>query len=338
MFRFEHEAYLVILLGIFPLALLLYLAWIWYNRQQRKLGEASLIQHLKVDVYPRLRRWLSFLSLLIFTLLVIAWANPQWGAKRQKVKAKSTDIFIAMDISNSMYCEDVAPSRMEVAKKFAFDLIEKLKGERIGLIFFAGNAYLQMPLTTDYAAAQVFVRAANPGLATSQGTALGEAIRTAEEGFGKDVKKHRSLIIISDGEDHDADAIESSASAHEKGMLIFTVGIGTTQGSFIPIQVRGNRDWKRDASGQPIQTRLNETLLNEIAHKGGGDFFRLNGTSEVLNALDNKIDVLEKEEFEERSFSEYESYFQWFLGSAILLYMIQWLLGHNLWKKMNPYV
>lgn len=338
MFRFEHPSYLYYLIGVLPLLLLLYGSWVWHRKQEKNIGDVRLVQQLNMHLYPRLRKWMQVISLLIFLLLIVAWANPQWGAKRQKVKAKSTDIFLALDISNSMFSEDVAPSRMEVAKKFAFDLIEKLKGERIGLVLFAGNAYLQMPLTRDYAAAQVFVKAANPGLASSQGTALSEAIRTAEEGFGEESKLRKSLIIISDGEDHDADALEAAANAEANGMLIFTVGIGTEQGSFIPITVRGVRDWKRDASGQPIQTKLNVALLTEVAQKGGGQFFRLNGTSEVINVLDDKIAALEKEEFEERSFTEYESYFQWFLGSAVLLLLAQWILDTNLWKKINDYV
>ncbi|NND09383.1 MAG: VWA domain-containing protein [Saprospiraceae bacterium] len=338
MFRFEHPQYLYYLFGVIPLLILLYASWIWYRKQEARIGDVTLVQQLNIHHHPQIRRWTQILSLLIFLTLVIAWANPQWGAKRQKVKARSTDIFIALDISNSMFSEDVAPSRMEVAKKFAFDLIDKLKGERIGLIVFAGNAYLQMPLTRDYAAAQVFVKAANPGLAANQGTALSEAIQTAEEGFGEESKLHKSLIIISDGEDHDADAIAAAANAHSNGMLIFTVGIGTEQGSFIPIIVRGARDWKRDASGQPIQTKMNEGLLRDVAQQGGGQFFRLNGTSAVINALEERIDNLEKEEFEERSFAEYESFFQWFLGMAILLILLQWVLDNRLWKKISAYV
>ncbi len=337
MFRFEHDYYLIYLAGLVPLVVLLYLSWIWYQKQGSKLGEMGLIRQITVFQSARKRKWSQILTLLIFALLIIAWANPQWGAKREKVKTRSTDIFIALDISNSMYCEDVAPSRLELARKFTLDLIEELKGERIGLILFAGNAYLQMPLTTDYAAAQIFVRSANPGMAATQGTALGDAIDKATEGFTGDPKFHRTLIIISDGEDHDAEAIEKARAAQDDGMLIFTVGVGTAEGSFIPIQTRGSQDWKRDNQGQPVRTSLNETLLNELASVGGGEYFYLNGTTTILNALDNKIENLEKEEFEERSFTSYESYFQLFLGGAVVLLILQWLLNSNLSIKETLY-
>ena len=333
MFRFEHEINLYFLLGLIPLALILYIGWRLHERQAKTLGDLGMIQQLTQNFSFKKRQWLQIITLFIFALLVIAWANPQWGAKREKVKARSTDIFIAFDISNSMYCADVAPSRLEQARKFALDLSQKLRGERIGLILFAGNAYLQMPLTTDYAAAQIFIRSASPNLAATQGTSLVDVIETAEEGFTGDKKYHRALIVVTDGEDHDMNAIEAAKAAHEEGMLIFTVGVGTTQGSFIPINTQGTNDWKRDQNGQPVRTRLNETLLHELANAGGGEYFYLNGTTTILEALDEKINQLEKREFEERSFTAYESYFQPFLALAILCILAHWILENNFFLR-----
>ncbi len=333
MFRFEHESHLYLLLGLVPLCLLLLLGRHLYRRQAMQLGEGSLVSQLTNHDLSRRRKWLLALTLFVFACLIISWSNPQWGAKREKVKTRSSDIFIALDISNSMYCEDVAPSRLDRAKRFALQLTERLRGERIGLILFAGNAYLQMPLTTDYAAAQIFIKSATPALAASQGTAMGEAIRKSQESFRQDNRFHKSLVIISDGEDHDADAIETAGLANDEGLIIFTVGVGTAKGSFIPIQVRGNQDWKRDAEGQPVRTRLNETLMAEVANAGGGEYFYLNGTQDILDAIDKKVDSLEKQEFEERSFTEYESYFQVFLGLGILGFLLQWLLANNIIPK-----
>lgn len=330
MFRFEHSEYLWYLTGLLPLVALLYLGWQWYKAQGRHLGEESLIRTLAQHASQRLKQWHYILVLLIFTMLVIAWANPQWGAKREKVKSRSSDIFIALDISNSMYCQDVAPSRLDQAKRFATQLVHQLRGERIGLILFAGNAYLQMPLTSDYAAAEVFIQSANPDLAGTQGTAIGDAIRTAQEGFTEDVKYHRVMIVISDGEDHDADAIEMAKEANAGGMIIFTVGVGTAEGSFIPMMIRGNEDWKRDEQGQPVRTKLNESLLQEVATSGGGSYFYLSNTNSILRDIEQRVDVLEKREFEERSFTEYESYFQVFLGLGILGILLQWVLSNNL--------
>jgi Ca-activated chloride channel family protein len=232
-----------------------------------------------------------------------------------------------------MYCQDVAPSRLDQAKRFAIQLTEKLKGERIGLILFAGNAYLQMPLTNDYAAAQLFIQSANPGLAGTQGTAIGEAIKKAYDGFNQNEKFHRVMVVVTDGEDHDAEAMALAKAAHEQGMIIFTVGVGTAEGSFIPMTVRGGEDWKRDEQGQPVRTKLNETLLQGLAVEGGGSYFYLNNTNSILQEIDQKVDAMEKREFEERSFTEYESYYQIFLGLAILGILFYWSMANNLLRR-----
>ncbi len=330
MFRFEHTEYLWFLLGLIPLALLLWVTWKWYAKQRRRLGDVALVRTLTQHYSVRRRKGLQMLTLIVSALLIVAWANPQWGSKRQKVNAKSADVFIALDISNSMYCQDIAPSRLDQAKRFASQLCNRLRGERVGLILFAGNAYLQMPLTSDYAAAQVFVQSAHPGLAGTQGTALGDAIETALEGFDEGRQYHRVLVIVTDGEDHDAGALALAKEAYDQGMLIFTVGVGTADGSFIPMIVRGEEDWKRDAQGQPVRTKLNETLLNELADQGGGQYFHLSEAQTIIRVIDEKVDQLEKREFEEKSFTEYESYFQLFLGLGILGIILQWLLKNNL--------
>ncbi len=330
MFRFEHQEYLWFLMGIVPLAILLYLGWMWYLGQAASVGESPLLKTLTNGNSLRQKRLQQILVLIVFSSLIIAWANPQWGAKRHKIKARSADIFVALDISNSMYCQDVAPSRLDQAKRFAHQLTRRLRGERIGLILFAGNAYLQMPLTADYAAADLFIQSANPELAGTQGTAIGDAIRKARDGFSKDDKFHRVMVIISDGEDHDADALEMARQARDDGMILFTVGVGTANGSFIPMTVRGSEDWKRDEQGQPVRTRLNETLLEGIAGEGGGTYFYLNQTDHILEEIDKKVDALEKREFEERSFTEYESYFQIFLAMGIAGIFLQWLFANSL--------
>ncbi len=331
MFRFENQEYLWFLLGSIPLAILLMLGLKWYLGQSVKVGEASLLETLTNDNPLPSKKWIHVLSLIIFICLIVAWANPQWGAKRQKVTAKSADIFIALDISTSMYCQDVAPSRLDQAKRFALQLTDQLRGERIGLILFAGNAYLQMPLTADYAAAEIFIQSASPELAGTQGTTIGDAIRKAQDGFTRDDKYHRVMVIITDGEDHDADALEMAKLAHQEGMIIFTVGVGTANGSFIPIVARGTEDWKRDEQGQPVRTKLNETLLQAVAQAGGGDYFYLINSNNILQEIDQKVDALEKREFEERSFTEYESYFQIFLALGILGIILQWIFSNNLW-------
>ena len=214
MFRFEHPSYLYVFALLPLLAIVFWLFWRWRKRAIGRFAES----HLAPLLMPETSRWkhrLKFgLMLLAMAFLIVGMANPQWGSKREKVKRKSVDVLIALDISNSMYAEDVPPSRLERAKKFAENLVEKLKGERIGLVFFAGSAYLQMPVTTDYAAAELFLRSASPDLAASQGTAIGDCIGVARRAFQSDESKsHKALVIITDGEDHDGGAVEEAEKA-----------------------------------------------------------------------------------------------------------------------------
>ena len=180
---------------------------------------------------------------------MFAASNPQWGTKKDKVKAQSADIFIAFDISQSMMAQDISPSRLERAKRFTEKLIRSLKGDRVGLIYFAGDAYLQMPLTNDYAAAELFIKSANPNLAGTQGTAIDEAIDLAVRAYEEDVKHQRALIIISDGEDHDEDAISMAKEGADAGLVIYTIGVGTETGAYIPFMNRGRTEFKKDDEG-----------------------------------------------------------------------------------------
>lgn len=342
MARFEHIEFLYALLGI-PVVVLAFL-WMWNKRKAalKKFGETSLVQQLMPQATPH-KQTLKLVFLLgALILLIIGWANPQWGAKREKVERKSADIFIALDISNSMLARDVAPSRLESAKLFAQRLVEKLKGERIGLILFAGNAYLQMPLTTDYAAAQVFIRSASPDMAPTQGTSFADAIELAEKSFGEDNQHQRALVIISDGENHEPDALERAQTANNNGMVIFTVGVGTKSGEFIPITVKGRQDFKRDQTGNPVRTQFDETALQELAKAGNGSYYSITADLQIISDLSEQLDRIEKREMEQRSFTEYESYFQFFLFPAFLLLLIEfivsfrknrWLAGKDLFGK-----
>ncbi len=329
MFRFEHPYYLYAL-GLIPILILLYVLYaIWRRSALQRFGENPLVAQLSPGV-SKYKRGIKFsLLLLAFVFLVVGWANPQWGSKRDKVKRKSVDVLIALDISNSMYAEDIAPNRMERAKKFAENLVEKLKGDRIGLILFAGGAYLQMPITTDYAAAELFIRSASPDLAGTQGTAIADAINLARRNFVNDDKSHKALVIITDGEDHDGEALEAAAQAREVGLIQFTVGVGTTEGAFIPMTIGGRQDYKRDRNGQPVRSRLNEEMMKELAAKGGGDYFPISQGEGVASALQKQIDLLEKKELEVRAFTSYESYFQYFLGAAMLLLLLEFVISYR---------
>lgn len=330
MFRFEHGEFLYAL-AIIPI-LILFFVWMRYDRKKalRRFGDEGLMAYLmpKLSGYKHTVKFI--LLMLAVTLLIIGWANPQWGIKKEKVKRKSVDVFIALDISKSMMAQDISPSRLDRAKRFTQSLIQELKGERIGTIIFAGNAYLQVPLTTDYAAAELFIKSANTNMAPSQGTAIVDAIDLAERSFEEENKNHKALIIITDGENHDDEALERAKQANANGLLIFTVGVGTTEGSFIPTIISGRKDYKRDQSGNPVRSKLNETMLNDLAEAGNGSYFNLlSGSDQVGEALRERIDGIEKREFEQRVFNEYESYFQYFIAFGLFLILIEFIISYR---------
>lgn len=329
MFRFEMIEHLYAFVAV-PV-LILFFALMWYARKRMltKFGDEDMVAQLMPD-WSRYKHGLKFgLLMLALSLLIIGWANPQFGSKREKVKRKSVDVFIALDISRSMLAEDIRPSRLDRAKQFATKLVKELKGERIGLILFAGSAYLQTPLTTDYSAVLLFLRSANPKQAPTQGTAIGDAIDLAERSFEEDNKHHKVMVVISDGENHDEESLNRAEEANDNGLLLFTLGVGTTEGGFIPIEENGRSEFKRDRSGNPVRTRINEEMLQQLAKAGDGAYFNLAQSDKVAELVRERVDRMEKREFEQRSFSEYESYFQYFIGGALFFLLLEFLISYR---------
>ncbi|MEM9990789.1 MAG: VWA domain-containing protein [Bacteroidota bacterium] len=314
MFRFEYETYLWALAAVPVLIVFFVLMWRARRQAIARFGDTALVQQL-MQGFSAPRYILKFaLVILALIFLVVGWANPQWGTKREKAKRMSADVFIALDVSYSMLAEDLPPSRMDRARRFAENLITGLKGDRLGLIAFAGNAYLQMPLTTDYAMAALMTKSSNPFQAPTQGTAIGDAIDLAERAFEEDQKSHKALIIVTDGENHDQAAMKRAEQAARNGLIIFTVGVGTNEATPIPVPVGNRIDYKRDKTGNIVRTSLNEDAMRAIAEAADGAYFNLaQGSDEVIGALQKRIDQLEKKEFEQRIFDEYESYFKLFI-------------------------
>ncbi len=323
---FEHPEYFS-LLAVLPVLLLLF-GWALRRRRRRlqRLGEPALLSRLMPDFSPR-RPLLKFGLLLgVIALVVLALANPQQGTKRKTITRKGIDLFLALDVSNSMLAEDTRPNRLERARKLCSDLLEQLQGNRIGLIVFAGNAYLHMPLTLDYSAARVFLKSINPEQVPTQGTALAEAIRLAELSFPQDNENHKVLVLITDGEDHQEEALEAAHQAYSSHLLIYTVGVGSPEGSLIPIRVGNRTEFKRDAQGNPVRSRLNEELLQKIAAEAGGRYFHITQAERLGAELLEHIDRLEKQEYQSLEFEEKESYFQYFLGVALLLLIVEFFI------------
>ena len=332
MFRFETSGILW-LLTLIPICFAVF--YLVLNYKQKKLSKAARIETIQ-RLFPdwSIRKvWLkSTLILLAIALLIVAWSNPQWGNRKQTIKVESTDVVIALDISQSMLAQDISPNRMERAKFFVSELINKLRGDRIGLIFFAGSAYLQMPLSDDLASAQTFVKSANPNQAGTQGTVIADAIELSETIFSDNSANQKALIVISDGENHEQEAIEAARNALDNGIHTYTLGIGTREGAFIPLNVQGNRVYKTDAQGQAVRSSLNADILLEIAEAGQGEFYMIDQSLSALSQLDEEIDKLEKQEVEQRSFTDFNSYFQYFLFLAIVLLIIEYILST---KKTN---
>ncbi|MEY3052436.1 MAG: hypothetical protein RLY31_2221 [Bacteroidota bacterium] len=330
MFRFEHPEHLYAL-AVLPGFVLLYLLWWrWRRRMWVRMGDPPLLSSLMPEAgkFRHMVKFLLFLSAV--ASLVVAWANPQWGTRLENVERKGVDVFIALDISTSMYATDLAPNRLERAKVFAARLVDALRGERIGLIFFAGNAYLQSPLTDDYAVIQLFLQNASPELAGTQGTSIARAIDAARLYFPDDDASHKALVLISDSEDHDGEVLQDARrQAVERGTFLFTVGVGTPEGSLIPVVERGRKDYKRDEHGELVRSRLDESVLRELARAGGGAYFSANDVQPVVDALRERIDRLDKNTYETRAFTDYESYFHYFIAVALLLTAADFLLSYR---------
>jgi len=335
MFRFEHSIYLYAFILI-PILIGLFF-WMWTARRRAldKFGDHRLLAQLMPEVsrYKHTVKFILLMCSLVF--LIVGWANPQWGSKKEKVKLKSADVIIALDVSNSMLAQDMRPNRLERARQFTLQLIDGLRGERIGLIIFAGNAYLQMPLTADYAAAQLFVKSANPDLVPVQGTSIREAIDLAERSFEEDNKHHKALILITDGENHEPGMMERAEEANNNGLQIFAVGVGTSQGASIPIYAGGRSTFKKDESGNTVYSKLNEEMLEGLAKAGSGSYYNITANDKIITAFRNRIDQLDKKEQEQKSFSEYESYFQLFIGFALLFLVIEFLISYRKSKVLK---
>lgn len=323
MFRFEHTEYLALLWLIVPATILFVIFFIWRNRALRKLGNTNLVLQL-IPAFSKHKPVYKFLLLLsAYTFIILGFANPQIGTRQEKVKRQGIDVIIALDVSNSMMSTDVKPNRLERSKNFISNFIANLKNDRLGIIVFAGNAYLQMPLTVDYSAARLYLRTINTGIIPTQGTNIAEAINLAMQSFVKEDNSHKALIIITDGEDNEGGVDEMIATAAKHGIRIFTIGVGSINGAPIPVV----NDFKRDQDGNIILSKLNETMLKDIASNAGGKYFLLGSGKQETNAILEELKGISTKEFEEMIFTDFNDQFQWCLAIAALLLLIEFMLS-----------
>jgi Ca-activated chloride channel family protein len=258
--------------------------------------------------------------------MISALAQPQFGSKLQTSKRKGVEIIIALDVSNSMMAEDIKPNRLERAKRAIAKLTERLQDDKLGLIIFAGQAYIQLPITTDYTSAKLFLDAITTSSVPLQGTAIGAAVNMGSKSFSPDFEGSKAIIVITDGENHEDDAAGAAKAANEAGIIVHTIGMGLPQGAPIPVGSEGSKDYMKDKSNQIVVTKLDEGMLTQIASAGGGSYIRANNAEVGLNNLFNEIEKMEKTEINSRQYSEYNDQFPFFLSIALALIFLDFMI------------
>lgn len=328
MFQFQNPENLRLLAALPLIGAMLYAYIRWRRAAMSRLGDA---ERLLPPFSEKKFWWKGVLLLLAVACLSVAWANPQLGAKKQVTTQESSDVFLAMDISQSMLCQDLVPSRLEMAKIFAQKVVKSLAGERVGLIFFAGNAFMAVPLSDDYSFVLESIQQASPDLLTEQGTAIASALELAEKSFEPNSGGGRAIILITDGENHDDTATEAAKSALSAGTMVVAVGAGTVTGGPIPETSWEGGSFKRDENGTVILTKLNEDMLQKIAQAGGGMALNVRQSDRAVAAISREVSQLEKRSFDRRSTTELDSWYQWFLLPVLLLLGLE--RGISFWKK-----
>jgi Ca-activated chloride channel family protein len=340
MYQLEEKIWFWVL-AIIPVIILLFLMLqFWKYKAQKKFANKAILKRLS----PNQSLFKSVLKVviwcLIFACLSIALVNPKIGTKLETIKREGVDIVFAVDVSKSMLAEDIAPNRLDKSKQLVTQIINNLASDRVGIIAYAANAFPQLPITTDYAAAKMFLQQMNTDMLSSQGTAINAAIELAETYFDNEEQTNRVLIIISDGEDHFGEsAVRAAEEASEKGLRIFTIGVGDVKGGPIPIKRNGViLNYKKDRQGETVITRLNEENLKSIASQANGVYINGKNTNEVVETIRDILNQMDKTEFEAKEFADFKDQFQWFLAFAIgLLFIDIFLLERKTaWlKKLN---
>ncbi len=321
MFRFAQPLFLYLLLFV-PVLWGLYL----YSRYRRRkdLKAFGNVAYLS-ELAPEVSRWRPLVKIIFqtvaFIVIVAMLARPQFGSKLETVKKKGVEIMVALDVSNSMLAKDINPTRLDKAKMMLSKLVDKLENDKVGLIVFAGDAYTQLPITTDYVSAKMFLNSINPQMVPTQGTAIGRAISTAMNSFSPDSPADKAIIVITDGENHEDDAVQMAQEAASRGIKIDVIGIGSPQGSPIPVGNSEN-NFIKDASGNVVITKLNEPMAQQIAQAGEGIYVRADNTNGALRALMKEVDSMKETELDSRVYSEYNEQFIGLAWIAFILLLI----------------
>lgn len=335
MLRFEDPIYLWMLLIIPILVLVRFIVWQKRKRNLRKFGEPSLLKEMMPDV-SKYRPTIKFSLLLsAITILIFMIARPQVGSKISHEKREGIEVLIALDISNSMLAQDVIPSRLEKSKLLIEDLVDHFTNDKVGLVVFAGDAFVQLPITNDYVSAKMFLQNINPSLITTQGTDLARAISLSQSCFTQREHIGRAIIVITDGEDHEGGALEAAREAYKKGINVFILGVGTSKGAPIP---DGNGGYLKDNSGQTVLSALNEQMCQQVAKAGNGVYIHVDNTSDAQERLNKELSKLQSGISDTVVYSEYNEQFQIFGIILLLLLIVETVLLESrnpLFKQIN---
>lgn len=320
MFRFESPAYLWLLWSIPVLAIIRFVCYKLRRKKLLRFGEMSLVNRLMPNVSkirPSVKFWLSVAAL---ALMIVMLARPQMGSKISHEERNGIETIIAMDISNSMLAEDVVPSRLQKSKMLVENLVDHFTNDKIGLVVFAGDAFVQLPITTDYVSAKMFLQDINPSLIQTQGTDIARAISLSMNSFTQQKGLGKAIILITDGEDHEGGALEAAKEAKKKGINVFILGVGSGNGAPIPL---GNGDYMRDNAGNTVMTALNEQMCRDVAKAGSGTYIHVDNTSDAQEKLNDELSRLQKGETDNVVYSEYNEQFQAFALLALILLIIE---------------
>lgn len=335
MLRFEDPIYLWMLLIIPILVLVRFIVWQKRKRNLRKFGEPSLLKEMMPDV-SKYRPTIKFCLLLAaITILIFMIARPQVGSKISHEKREGIEVLIALDISNSMLAQDVIPSRLEKSKLLIEDLVDHFTNDKVGLVVFAGDAFVQLPITNDYVSAKMFLQNINPSLITTQGTDLARAISLSQSCFTQREHIGRAIIVITDGEDHEGGALEAAREAYKKGINVFILGVGTSKGAPIP---DGNGGYLKDNSGQTVLSALNEQMCQQVAKAGNGVYIHVDNTSDAQEKINKELSKLQSGISDTVVYSEYNEQFQIFGIILLLLLIVETILLESrnpLFKQIN---
>jgi len=330
MYSFQHIEYLTALGILLPLLLFFMLALRWKKRLKRKIGDEELVNALTADHSPQNYNYKFFLLLTALALCIIAAANLRTPKQGVTGSRSGIDVMVALDVSNSMLAQDVKPNRLERAKQVLNKIIEKMGDNRMGLVVFAGQAFLQMPLTSDLGAAKLYVSNATPDAVPTQGTVIGDALRLCNASLNVKEKKYKAVILISDGEGHDEKVLDAVKDLQDNGVIVHSIGIGSPDGS--PIFDPATKDFKKDESGNTVISRLNEKELQEIAAQTQGSYHLFSTADQITSEVMGSLNQMEKKQTGGASERSYSSYYQWFLLAAFILLLLEIIIPERKMK------